>query len=199
MALSGLPVPSFFSQTVRLSFSKGRTGRSRKYLIYNDENQTASQSGRNAPERKFLLPLCGCPFRMSPGQFHETFTVFYAKVLSLFQVCEVSTDLAHSPSSEAAPGPVTVPGLHGCDRPGTLTLVRGRSRACHCSRSARLRQTWHTRPRQRPLQGLSLFQVCEVLTDLEHSQQTSVLFKDGDVPFLSDFSGKCVERSRRKF
>ena len=126
MALSGLPVPSFFSQTVRLSFSKGRTGRSRKYLIYNDENQTASQSGRNAPERKFLLPLCGCPFRMSPGQFHETFTVFYAKVLSLFQVCTVATDL-------------------------------------------------------------------------EHPQQTSVLFKDGDVPFLSDFSGKCVERSRRKF
>lgn len=66
------------------------------------------------------------PFRMSPGQFHETFTVFYAKVLSLFQVCTVATDL-------------------------------------------------------------------------EHSQQTSVLFKDGDVPFLSDFSGKCVERSRRKF
>ena len=72
-------------------------------------------------------------------------------------------------------------------------------RSCYRSRSARLRQTWNAHPHQRPLQGLSLFQVCEVSTDLEHSQQTSVLFKDGDVPFLSDFSGKCVERSRRKF
>ena len=147
MALSGLPVPSFFSQTVRLSFSKGRTGRSRKYLIYNDENQTASQSGRNAPERKFLLPLCGCPFRMSPGQFHETFTAFYAKVLSPFQVCTVATDLERPSLSETVLRPVTVPGLRGFDRPGTLTLVRGHSKACHRSRSARLRQTWNTRNR----------------------------------------------------
>ena len=85
-----------------------------------------------------------------------------------FQVCASLADLAHLPLSEAAPRQATAPGLHGFDRPGTSTSVRSRSRACHRSRSAYLRQTWHTTHRQKPLQGRPPFQVCDVLTDLAH-------------------------------
>ena len=85
-----------------------------------------------------------------------------------FQVCAFSTDLAHLPLVELPPWPATVPGLHLFDRPGTPVPVRDRSRACHRSRSALFRQTWHTRPRQRPLRGLPPFQVCAFSTDLAH-------------------------------
>ena len=90
-----------------------------------------------------------------------------------FQVCAFSTDLAHSPLSETAPGPVPVPGLRFFDRPGTPTPRRAASVACPRSRSAPFQQTWHTRPCQRPLQGLSPFQVCILSTDLERMKTST--------------------------
>ena len=60
-------------------------------------------------------------------------------------------------------------------------------RSCHCSRSARLRQTWHTHPRQRPLQGLLPFQVCTVATDLAHSPSSEAAPGPVTVPGLRGF------------
>ena len=90
-----------------------------------------------------------------------------------FQVCTFSTDLAHPSLSETAPGPATVLGLRFFDRPGTPTPRRATSVACHRSRSALFRQTWHTRPRQKLLQDLSPFQVCTFSTDLERMKTST--------------------------
>ena len=106
---------------------------------------------------------------------------------SPFQVCAFSTDLAHPSPPEAALWPATVPGLHLFDRPGTPTPRRAASVACHRSRSAPFRQTWHTRPRQRPLCGLPPFQICAFSTDLEHPSLSEAALWPATVPGLRFF------------
>ena len=104
-----------------------------------------------------------------------------------FQVCVSSTDLAHLPPSEAVPRLVSVPGLRCSDRPGTPTSVRSRSKACHRSRSAYLRQTWHTHPHQKPLQGRPPFQVCASLADLAHLPLSEAAPRQATAPGLHGF------------
>ena len=59
---------------------------------------------------------------------------------SPFQVCTVLTDLAHPPLPEHSLRLLTVPGLHGFDRPGTPTPARALSTASPCSLSSSIHQ-----------------------------------------------------------
>ena len=55
------------------------------------------------------------------------------------------------------------------------------------SRSAQFCQTWHTCPCQSTLSGLSPFQVCTLLTDLERSPLIELLLWHVPVPGLHGF------------
>ena len=124
--------------------------------------------GTPAPVRALSV----APHRSRSAEFLQTWHTYPCQSAfhgpSPFQVCAVLTDLAHPPLSEHSQWPLTVPGLHGFDRPGTPTPVRALSVASHRSRSAQFLQTWHTRPCQSALCGSSPFQVCGVFADLAH-------------------------------
>ena len=106
---------------------------------------------------------------------------------SPFQVCTVLTDLERPPLSERSQWPLTVPGLRSFCRPGTPTPAKALSMALLRSRSAQFCQTWHTCPCQSTLNGLSPFQVCAVLTDLERSPLIELLLWHVPVPGLHIF------------